>query len=123
MLSLLSLSFSLSTRSCSCFSPFPSPSPLTSLSFPLSDVPRLLFPSAHCDLRNSGPIFRWDSRQLLQRHLLIEISVKEHVGSGMQRKKQRQTNMIVLCDGHSQPVKEFEQFHVEGEIQPVLAWL
>ncbi|KAJ8622126.1 hypothetical protein MRB53_030655 [Persea americana] len=49
--------------------------------------------------------------------------IQEHVGSGMQRKKQRQTTMIVLCDGHSQPVKEFEQFHVEGEIQPVLALL
>ena len=47
--------------------------------------------------------------------LLILKIVQEHVGSGMQRKKQRQTNMIVLCDGHSQPVKEFEQFHVEGE--------
>lgn len=41
-----------------------------------SNVPRLLFLSPHCDLRNSGPIFRWNSRRLLQRHMLTQISVK-----------------------------------------------
>lgn len=43
-------------------------------------------------------------------------AVHEYVGSRMQRKKQGQTDMIIFCDGHSQPSEEFEQKNVEGEI-------
>lgn len=46
--------------------------------------------------------------------LMLKI-IQEYVGSRMQRKKQGQTDMIMFCDGHSQPSEEFEQKNVEGE--------
>lgn len=52
--------------------------------------------------------------------LVLEI-IQEYVGSRMQRKQQGQTDMIVFCDGDSQPSEEFKQTKVEGEYE-FLVW-
>lgn len=51
---------------------------------------------------------------------MLEI-IQEYVGSRMQRKQQGQTDMIVFCDGDSQPSEEFKQTKVEGEYE-FLVW-